>query len=85
MGRILGIIIALLLILGLAYPFAQEAYHRYLISERLKSVLTAQERAEFRNWSGDAMSFAKSLYERCELQQGRGAIQCERYRYPMQP
>lgn len=84
MARILGICVAVLLLFVLVYPFAQEGYHRYLVSERLKSVMTAQERAEFRNWSGDAMSFSKSLYDRCELSQGRGAVQCERYRYPLQ-
>lgn len=84
MARILGICAAILLILVLIYPFAQEAYDRYLVSERLKSVMTAQERVEFRNWNGDAISFAKRLYERCELSQGRAAVQCERYRYPLQ-
>ena len=84
MGRILGICIAVLVLVALAYPFAQEAYDRYLVSERLKTVMTAQERAEFRNWNGDAMSFARRHYERCELSQGRGAVQCERYRYPLQ-
>jgi hypothetical protein len=81
MGRILGICVAVLLLIVLVYPFAQEAYHRYLVSERLKTVMTAQERVEFHNWNGDALSFAKRLYERCELTQGKGAIQCDRYRY----
>lgn len=84
MARILGICVAVLVLLVLIYPFAQEAYDRYLVSERLKTVMTAQERAEFRNWNGDAMSFAKRLYDRCELSQGRGAVQCERYRYALQ-
>jgi hypothetical protein len=81
MARILGICVTVLLLMVLAYPFAQEAYHRYLVSERLKTVMTSQERAEFRNWNGDALSFAKRLYDRCELNQGRGAVQCDRYRY----
>lgn len=81
MMRVLGICIAVLLIVVVAYPFVQDAYQRYQVSERLKSVMTSQERAEFRNWTGDAASFAKRLYDRCELNQGRGAVQCERYRF----
>lgn len=81
MLRILGIIIAVLVIIVLAYPFAQDAYQRYLVSERLKSVMTPQESAEFNNWTGDADSFAQRLYERCELTQGRGAVQCDRYKF----
>ncbi len=81
MMRILGIVVAILLIIVLAYPFAQDAYQRYLVAHRLDAVMSAQERAEFRNWSGDAMSFAKRLYDRCELNQGKGAVQCDRYRY----
>ena len=84
MARILGICVAVLLLIVVVYPFAQEGYHRYLVSERLKTVMTSQEQAEFRNWNGDAMSFAKRLYDRCELTQGRGSVQCERYRYPLQ-
>ena len=84
MARILGICVAVLVLVVLVYPFAQEAYHRYLVSERLKSVMTAQEQAEFRNWNGDAMSFAKRLHDRCELTHGRGAVQCAGYRYPLQ-
>ncbi|HEX3860914.1 MAG TPA: hypothetical protein VHY35_04425 [Stellaceae bacterium] len=42
--------------------------------------MDTQERAEFRQWNGDAMSFARRLYDRCELTWGRSAVQCERYR-----
>lgn len=84
MTRIFGILIGFLVVLLLAYPFAQKAYNRYLVSEHLKSVMTAQERAEFRNWNGDAMEFAKTLQERCELSHGQGAVQCGRYRPPPQ-
>jgi len=84
MLRILGIIIAALVIIVLLYPFAQDAYQRYLVAERLKSVMTPRESAEFNNWSGDAKSFAQSLYERCELTQGKGAVQCDRYRFALE-
>ena len=80
MAKTIGTLIALLVIIVVVYPFAQDAYQRYLVEQHLKSVMSAQERAEFRDWSGDAMSFAKRLYDRCELSQGQGAVQCERYR-----
>lgn len=81
MVRVLGIIIAVLVIIVLAYPFAQDAYQRYLVSERLKTIMTPQERVEFNNWTGDALSFAERLYKRCELTQGNNAVQCDRYKY----
>jgi len=39
-----------------------------------------RDRAAFRDWAGDAASFGRSLFERCELVNGRGAPNCERYR-----
>ena len=84
MTRILGTLIVVIVLLVVIYPFAQEAYHRYLVSDRLKTVMTSQERAEFNNWAGDAKSFATRLYERCELQQGKGAVQCDRYKFAME-
>jgi hypothetical protein len=81
MLRFLGIVIALLLVIAVGYPFAQDAYHRYQVSQRLDSVMDSSDRAAFKQWNGDAASFAKTLYERCEITNGRGAVQCERYRY----
>jgi hypothetical protein len=81
MARTIGIIIAVLVGIIVAYPFVQDAYQRHLVRERLMSVMTPQEHAAFDNWQGDAKSFAKSLYDRCELTQGQGAVACERYRY----
>ena len=81
MWKILGILVALVVIIAIGYPFAQDAYHRYQVSRRLDSVMDSRDRAAFRQWNGDAVSFAKTLYERCELTAGRGAVQCERYRY----
>jgi hypothetical protein len=84
MAKIVGILVAVIVLIVVIYPFAQDAYHRYLVSDRLKTVMTSQERAEFNNWNGDAMSFATSLYQRCELQQGKGAVQCDRYKFAME-
>jgi hypothetical protein len=41
--------------------------------------MNATEKAEFDRWQGDAGSFAKMLYDRCQLNQGKGAVQCGRY------
>ena len=81
MLKFLGTCVALVIIIAVGYPFAQDAYHRYQVSLRLDSVMDSHDRAAFRQWNGDAASFAKTLYERCELTQGKGAVQCERYRY----
>ena len=84
MARIVGIVVAVVVLIVVIYPFAQDGYHRYLVSDRLKTVMTSQERAEFSNWTGDAMSFATRLYQRCELSQGKGAVQCDRYKFAME-
>ncbi len=84
MIRILGTVAALVLLIVVAYPFAQDAYHRYQVSRRLDTVMDERDRAALRQWNGDAVSFSRSLYERCELTQGRGAAACERYRYASQ-
>ena len=84
MWKILGILVALVVIIAIGYPFAQDAYHRYQVSRQLDQVMDSQDRAAFRQWNGDAASFAKTLYERCELTNGRGAAQCQRYRSVLQ-
>lgn len=80
MLRIFGICIGVLLLIAIGYPFAQDAYHRYLVSQQLDRVMDSHDRAAFRQWSGDAASFAKTLYDRCEITYGRGAAQCQRYK-----
>jgi hypothetical protein len=80
MLRVIGIVFGLLFLILVIYPFAQDAYQRYEVGQRLNAVMDTQERAEFRQWNGDAMSFARRLYDRCELTWGRSAVQCERYR-----
>jgi hypothetical protein len=76
MVRMLGTCVALALIIVLAFPFARDAYHRYEVARRLDP----QERAAFQNWSGDPASFMRSLYERCELINGRNAPACDGYK-----
>jgi len=79
MTRFLGTCVALALILLLAYPFAREAYHRYEVARSLDSVMSDRDRAALRDWRGDAASFGRSLLDRCELENGRGAPACQRY------
>lgn len=83
MTRYLGIAAALLLLLLAAYPFGREAYQRYEIARRLDSVMDERDRAAFAQWNGDARSFGKSLFDRCERVQGQGATACERYRFTL--
>jgi hypothetical protein len=76
MIRFLGTCAALALIVVLAYPFARDAVHRYQVGSRL----SAQDKVAFSNWSGDPASFMRSLYERCELINGRNAPACDTYK-----
>jgi len=80
MTRVLGTCVALVLAVVLAFPFARDAYHRYQVARQLEAVMDERDRAAFRDWAGDAASFGRSLFERCELVNGRGAPNCERYR-----
>jgi hypothetical protein len=68
----------------LAFPFAYDAYSRHEVLNRLAPVLTQQDRAAYQAWNGDAQSFAKSLYARCELVNGHGAAACDPYRSAVQ-
>ena len=82
LARFIVTCVGLAVLIAFGYPFAQEAYHRYRVSRDLDTVMDANDRAAFRQWNGDAASFARMLFERCEITNGRGAVQCERYRYP---
>jgi hypothetical protein len=84
MVRILGTCVALALIILLAFPFARDAYHRYAVAQRLKPLMTDHDLAAWRDWTGDAVSFGRSLYERCELIYGPGAAICEPYKSAIQ-
>jgi hypothetical protein len=80
MVRILGTCAALALLILMAFPFAKEAYHRYAVAKRLDPLMDDRDRAAFRAWSGDAASFGRSLYERCELVNGRDAPACDPFK-----
>lgn len=79
MQRVFGTILALLVLVVAAYPFAKDGYHRYQVTRQLDRVMDDRDKAAFREWNGDALSFSRSLYERCTLQNGRGAEACDRY------
>jgi hypothetical protein len=84
MVRILGSLVAVALLVLVAYPFGREAYHRYQVAQRLKPLMNEHDQAAWRDWNGDAVSFGRSLYERCELINGHGAQNCELYRVAIQ-
>jgi hypothetical protein len=64
----------------LVFPFVRDAYNRHQILSRLGPVMTEQDRVAFRSWNGDAGSFARSLLNRCRLENGSDAAACEPYR-----
>ena len=71
---------AIILVVAMVFPIARDAYQRNQVISRLDPVLTQQDRQAFQAWKGDALSFAKSLYDRCEIANGPGAKTCEPYR-----
>ena len=81
-GIILGCAVLLLLAVT-AFPFAHDAYTRHRVMSELGPFLSEQDRTAFQGWQGDAVSFARSLYARCELNKGRGAAACEPYHLAM--
>ena len=72
--------VAVGLLVVMAFPFARDAYTRHRVMSKLDPVLSQQDRVAFQGWQGDAASFARTLYARCELDRGRGAPACEPYR-----
>jgi hypothetical protein len=84
MVRILGSCIALALVMIVAFPFARDAYHRYEVTQRLKPLMTEHDQAAWRDWSGDAVSFGRSLYQRCQLINGQDATTCQSYKVAIQ-
>jgi len=84
MFRLLGFAFGAVLLVIVSYPFIQDAYSRYQVSQHLDAVMDSREKAEFHRWSGDATSFARALFERCELSQGKSAAACDRYRTAFQ-
>lgn len=84
MVRILGSVVAMGLLVLVAFPFARDAYHRFQVTQRLKPLMSEQDQAAWRQWNGDAVSFGRSLYERCALINGPSAQNCEPYRVAIQ-
>ncbi len=80
MTRIITACIALGALAILAFPFARDAYNRHQVLNRLRPVMTQQDRLAFQSWNGDASSFARSLLNRCQLENGPAASACEAYR-----
>jgi hypothetical protein len=72
--------VALIVLVAMVFPVARDAYERNRIISKLDPVLTEQDRLAFQAWQGDARSFAKSLYARCQLANGQSARTCEPYR-----
>jgi len=84
MVKILGTVVAMAVLIVVAFPFAHEAFHRFQVTQRLKPLMSEQDQAAWRQWNGDAVSFGRSLYERCSLINGQGAQNCEAYRVAIQ-
>jgi hypothetical protein len=83
MFRILVTAIGVVLFLVFVTPFAIGAYHRYEVAQRLKPLMTDNERAAFDDWmkhDGDAVAFGRSLYERCQLAHGPDSPDCAPYK-----
>jgi hypothetical protein len=79
--RILSIALGVAILIAFAAPFARDAYHRYEVSRRLDTVMDDRDRAALAHWHGDAASFGRALFERCEREQGAGAPACNRYKF----
>jgi hypothetical protein len=84
MLKILGACVGLVLVIIFALPFAIETYHRYEVAQRLKPLMNDRERAAFQEWQGDAISFGRSLYERCQLTHGQDSPDCQPYKAAIQ-
>jgi hypothetical protein len=80
MLRILGTCAALALFVIFVLPFAIDAYHRHEVATRLNAVMDEHDRAAFREWQGDPVAFARTLYERCALTHGQDAPDCQPYK-----
>jgi hypothetical protein len=84
MTRLIVLFAALIVLVAAAFPFARDAYLRNRVVTKLDPVMTAEDHAAFRAWQGDAVSFAKSLYARCELTHGQDAAPCQPYRLALE-
>jgi hypothetical protein len=71
---------AIVFVVAMAFPLARDAYERNRVISKLDPVLTQQDRQAFQAWQGDALSFAKSLYARCQIAHAPDTKACEPYR-----
>ena len=74
--RVLGGVIAIVILGACALPFAQEAYDRYVIWRQLDT----RDRVAFHEWNGSARSFLAAMHDRCVLAYGPSASACANYR-----
>jgi hypothetical protein len=80
MKRIVTACVVLGLVAILAFPFVRDAYNRHQLISKLGLTMTERDRLAFRSWDGDANSFARSLLNRCKLENGPDAATCEPFR-----
>lgn len=80
MNRIVSACVALGLVGVMAAPFVRDAYNRHRLLSELGPTMSAKDRLAFQSWNGDASSFARSLLNRCELENGPAAAACDPYR-----
>ncbi len=80
MLRRLLVVVGVILLAVMVFPLARDAYERKRVMSKLDPVLTQQDRQAFQAWQGDALSFAKSLYARCQITHGQDIKACEPYR-----
>jgi hypothetical protein len=69
-----------ILLAVMVFPLARDAYERNRVMSKLDPVLTQQDRQAFQAWQGDAVSFAKTLYARCQIAHAQDTKTCDPYR-----
>jgi hypothetical protein len=80
MTRVVGAVVAMLVVILLILPFARDGYRRFEITRQLDDVMDATDKAALKNWDGDSASFARSLYDRCLRSAAPGGTaDCDRY------
>lgn len=84
MTRVLGSVVALGLIVLVAFPFALDAYHRWEVARQLGPVMDERDQAALRQWNGSPTSFARAFCARYEQSNGRSVPACEPYKSSIQ-
>jgi hypothetical protein len=67
-------------------PWRWSRWWPYLLlaTPTIKPLMNEHDQAAWRDWSGDAVSFGRTLYARCELTSGQNASNCEPYKVAIQ-